>query len=381
MQGRAGQLASRGSRVLFTSFHEAGNNQKMVLSPLQKLTVLPNKRDLDKVLQVTKLEDVAVGKVDEDKRRSWRRPFSEQLCESALLDTLHESVQLARTGRRAWKRGRVDLNTTEFNISPGKMTFLREKGEESTTWQLEPDSYGEISEDQVQRSRLRPFFNPFLSPCMVDRVTKTLEDDGFVCLNPEHPDQHTIVLLETDEQGERFSVTLANDESSNGAKSCQESEEEILPKVISVKTKKKKISNITLFADKSLDLRASLTVYEEDVGNLTYQVHDLLMAAWEQRDDLGGIAIPGLATGVRVDMVKQVTSAYTWAKETEESMMEVTMKVMRMRQRSKMGISEWDKCLEIDARVQGGHLTPEALTDFVLKMKTLFQKVVTEDPL
>ena len=62
-------------------------------------------------------------------------------------------------------------------------------------------------------------------------------------------------------------------------------------------------------------------------------------------------------------------------------MMEVTMKVMRMRQRSKMGISEWDECLEIDARVQGGHLTPEALTDFVLKMKTLFQKVVTEDPL
>ena len=46
-----------------------------------------------------------------------------------------------------------------------------------------------------------------------------------------------------------------------------------------------------------------------------------------------------------------------------------------------MGISEWDECLEIDARAQGGHLTPEALTDFVLKMKTLFKKVVTEDPL
>ena len=76
-----------------------------------------------------------------------------------------------------------------------------------------------------------------------------------------------------------------------------------------------------------------------------------------------------------------MTSAYTWVKDTEESMMEVTMKVMRMRQRSKMGISEWDECLEIDARAQGGHLTPEALTHFVLKMKTLFQKVVTEDPL
>ena len=299
--------------MLFTSFHEAGHNQKIVLAPLQKLAVLPNKRDFNRVLQVTKLEDVAVGKMD--KRRSWRRPFSEQLCERALLDTLHESVQLARSGRRAWKRGRVDLNTTEFNISPGKMTFLREKGEESTTWQLEPDSYGEISEDQVQQSRLRPFFNPFLSPSMVDRVTKTLEDDGFVCLNPEHPDQHTIVHLETDDQGEKFSVTLANHESSNDAESCQESEEERLPKVISVKTKKKKISNITLFADKSLDLRASLTVYEEDVGNLTYQVHDFLMAAWEQRDDLGGIAIPGLATGVRVDVVKQVSFSFLFTKK------------------------------------------------------------------
>ena len=77
-----------------------------------------------------------------------------------------------------------------------------------------------------------------------------------------------------------------------------------------VKTKKKKISNITLFADKSLDLRASLTVYEEDVGNLTYHLHDLLMAAWERRDDRGGIAIPGLVTGVRVDMVKQVSLAF-----------------------------------------------------------------------
>ena len=75
------------------------------------------------------------------------------------------------------------------------------------------------------------------------------------------------------------------------------------------------MTNITLFADKSLDLRASLTVYEEDVGNLTYQVRDFLMAAWEQRDDLGGIAIPGLATGVRVDVVKQVSFSFLFTKK------------------------------------------------------------------
>ena len=47
-------------------------------------------------------------------------------------------------------------------------------------------------------------------------MTKGLQEDGFVCLNPEKPDQFTIVHLETDEQREKFSVTLAKDES----KSC-----------------------------------------------------------------------------------------------------------------------------------------------------------------
>ena len=144
---------------------------------------------------------------------------------------------------------------------------------------------------------------------MVDKVTKALQEDGYVCLNPENPDQHTIVHLETEEQGERFSVTLAKDENSQN-ESNQENREPESPKVISVKTKKKKISNITLFADKALDLRASLTVYEEDLGNLTYHVHDVLMAAWEKRDPQGGIEIPGPATGVRVDMVKQVSFSF-----------------------------------------------------------------------
>ena len=212
---------------------------------------------------------------------------------------------------------------------------------------------------------------------MLERVTGALQQDGFVCLNPENPDQFTIVHLETDEQRERFSVTLAKDENcqneSNQEKGATES-----PKVISVKTKKKKISNITLFADKALDLRASLTVYEEDLGNLTYHVHDVLMAAWEQRDAQGGMEIPGLATGVRVDMVKQVTSAYTWAKEVEEGMVEVTTKVMRLRQRMKGGVTEWEECLEIDVRIQDIELHPDALTDFILKMKTLFQTIASE---
>ena len=315
MQGRARQLAGKGSRVLFTSFHEAGYKQKMVLSPvLQPGVVLPNKQDISRVFHVAKLEDV--GEVEGEKRRNWGPAFSEQLCESALFDTMHESVQLVRSGRRAWKRGRVDLNTAEFNISPGKMTFVSQDGGkcESTTFQLEPNSEGEISESQVQRFGLRPFFNPFLKSCMVDKVTKGLQEEGFVCLNPEKPDQFTIVHLETDEQREKFSVTLAKDESKNWVESSLENSAAEsgtkLPKVTSVKTKKKKISNITLFADKALDLRASLTVYEEDLGNLTYHVHDVLMAAWEQRDAQGGIEIPGLATGVRVDMVKQVRFSF-----------------------------------------------------------------------
>lgn len=312
MQGRARQVAGRGGRVLFTAFHEAGYKQKLVLSPvLQPDVVLPNKRDNSpRVFHVAKLEDVCEVE-GAKKRQNWGPAFSEQLCESALFDTMHESLELVRRGRRAWKSGRVDLNTSEFNISPGKMTFLsQDRGNhDSTTYKLAPNCEGEISESQIQRFGLQPFFNPFLKSCMLDRVTEALQQDGFVCLNPENPDQFTIVHLETDEQRERFSVTLAKDENCEN-KSNQETGATESPKVISVKTKKKKISNITLFADKALDLRASLTVYEEDLGNLTYHVHDVLMAAWEQRDPEGGIEIPGPVTGVRVDMVKQVSFSF-----------------------------------------------------------------------
>jgi len=380
MQGRARQFAGRGSRVLFTAFHEAGFNQKLVLSPVLKPAVVLPKNNSPRVFHVAKLEDVGSEvEASEKKRQSCGSAFSEQLCESALFDTMHESVRLVRTGRKAWKRGRVDLNTAEFNISPGKMTFLSgdSRNGDSTTFQLEPNCEGEISESQVQRFGLRPFFNPFLKSCMLDKVTEVLQEDGFVCLNPENPDQYTIVHLETDEQRERFSVTLTKDEDfQNGVESKGAAES---PKVISVKTKKKKISNITLFADKALDLRASLTVYEEDLGNLTYHVHDVLMAAWEQRDPEGGIEIPGPATGVRVDMVKQVTSANTWAKDVEDAMVEVTTKVMRLKQRLNTGrVTEWEECLEIDVRIQDVELHPDALTDFILKVKTLFQNIATE---
>ena len=74
----------------------------------------------------------------------------------------------------------------------------------------------------------------------------------------------------------------------------------------------------------------------------------------------------------------QVTSAYTWAKEMEDVMVEVTTKVMRLRQRLKGGVTEWEECLEIDVRIQDIELHPDALTDFILKMKTLFQTIASE---
>ena len=76
----------------------------------------------------------------------------------------------------------------------------------------------------------------------------------------------------------------------------------------------------------------------------------------------------------------QVTSAYTWAKEMEDVMVEVTTKVMRLRQRLKGGVTEWEECLEIDVRIQEEEeeLHPGVLTDFVLRMKTLFQNVASE---
>ena len=76
----------------------------------------------------------------------------------------------------------------------------------------------------------------------------------------------------------------------------------------------------------------------------------------------------------------QVTSAYTWAKEVEDVMVEVTTKVMRLRQRLKGGVTEWEECLEIDVRIQEEEeeLHPDVLTDVVLRMKTLFQNVASE---
>ena len=73
-----------------------------------------------------------------------------------------------------------------------------------------------------------------------------------------------------------------------------------------------------------------------------------------------------------------MTSAFTWAKEVDDEMVEVTTKVMRLRQRLKGGVSEWEECLEIDVRVQDVELHPDTLTDLTLKVKTLFQNVVAE---
>ena len=76
----------------------------------------------------------------------------------------------------------------------------------------------------------------------------------------------------------------------------------------------------------------------------------------------------------------QVTSAYTWVKEIEDVMVEVTTKVMRLRQRLKGGVTEWEECLEIDVRIQEEEeeLHPDVLTDVVLRMKTLFQNIASE---
>ena len=75
-----------------------------------------------------------------------------------------------------------------------------------------------------------------------------------------------------------------------------------------------------------------------------------------------------------------MTSAYTWAKEVEDGMVEVTTKVMRLRQRLKGGVTEWEECLEIDVRIQEEEeeLHPDVLTDVVLRMKTLFQNIASE---
>ena len=126
----------------------------------------------------------------------------------------------------------------------------------------------------------------------------------------------------------------------------------IPPKVISVKTKKKRVANITFFTAGILDTRVSLTTFQEDPNTLTSHIKDVLNQCWEKRDAEGGIPTPDGTSGIFMKCLKQVTAGHIWVKpiETEYGDAVIEVKVKEMREKIEHQ-KEWQDCVEIDMTI------------------------------
>lgn len=407
----------REHKVIFTSA-PYGRNRPYVVQNNGRRNIYHYLRTEDKCL-----DDLMSGMHLEDKktRLDWREYSLER-----LQKVLEKSLKMIQN-----KEG---TNTLEFNISPGKFIFIGINNKKFKNVEFAPDKNGVISHTQLKRVGIRPVFNPLLDPSLESEITRNLQKEGFVCLNPKSPDKFTIVHLQAGEKRIHFSVTLALDDNLEeltpqedsrlddikkkaienifNAKTIGEvienstkpkitfrklsllvhpdknshpgaaeafnklqhafneltsgkwtdypvlqidqtvkSKENLIkpPKVVSVRTKNKKINNVTFFSSQYLDMRASITVFEEDVEKLTDHVRDVLNSSWEERDSEGCIPTPEGNTGLYIQMAKQITSGYVWAKEVGDVMLEVRVKRMR----KKEALSEdWQECLEIDFRIE-----------------------------
>ena len=387
VEWRIARMAGKRMATMRTVFHDVGRYQKAIL------TSAPSRRkDPYNIVRITTLTDRQIQmyilfRIEEkglDDLMGRTEYDWEEFSEAALTNILDKSLKMAKDERQA--------KTVEFNISPGKLTFRGQNSNDIAQFgnlSLAPDSEGIISDDQIAKAGLRPMFQPLLAPLVFEEITRNLQTEGFVCLNPKDPERFTTVHLQAGVKRVYFCVTMALDEnleeltpeadsrlddekktaiekvfrattigevldtntnyklafrklsllvhpdknSHPGAteafKKVQNAYEEFKagcfsghsalkieqpetiklsppPKVVSVKTNKKKISNITFFSSAPLNLRASVTVFEEDAEQLTEHVREVLASSWERRDEQGGIATTGRETGLFIHMIKQV---------------------------------------------------------------------------
>ena len=396
VEWRIARMAGKAQRMeaMMIVFHEVGRNQKAILTsaPVRRKGPYIHVRNTNltdrqvQMYQLLRIEDKGLddlmGRMElvaSKEKYDW-----EEFSEAALTNILDKSLKMAKDERQA--------KTVEFNISPGKLTFRGQNSNDIAQFgnlSLAPDSEGIIWDDQIAMAGLRPMFQPLLAPSVFEEITRNLQTEGFVCLNPKDPERFTTVHLQAGVKRVYFCVTMALDEnleeltpeadsrlddekktaiekvfrattigevldtntnykiafrklsllvqpdknSHPGAteafKKVQNAYEEFKagcfsghsalkieqpetiklsppPKVVSVKTNKKKISNITFFSSAPLDLRASVTVFEEDAEQLTEHVREVLASSWERRDEQGGIATTGRETGLFIHMIKQV---------------------------------------------------------------------------
>ena len=124
------------------------------------------------------------------------------------------------------------------------------------------------------------------------------------------------------------------------------------PKVISVKTEKNKICNITFFSGDALDMRASISSFKEDVNKLSDHVRDVLNDCWDKRDTEGGIITPDGNSGIYIQCIKQVTAAHIWLKVVETDFGEAVFEVKVKEMREKIEVqAKWQECVEIDMKI------------------------------
>ena len=286
---------------MMTVFHEIGDGQKAILTSApygrNRPYILSYVRvRAPKVLHLARLENSNLDleqmmnqmSLDRESRtQDWRR-FSK----NALLEVVQKSLDLT-------EKARLKRNSLEFNISPGKLAFnfkstTPEGTEHPRLLELTPNQDGIITKSQLEDLKVISFFNPLLHPSLTQGIAAGLAKAGFECLNPDKPEQLTIVHLLVGENRKHFTVALALDQDLHPLKENLDprlDEEkrkamekifqaktigEVLegsgnPKVVSVKTQKKKMSNITFFSDQFLDLRASLTAFDKE-GRFTFFV-------------------------------------------------------------------------------------------------------------
>ena len=219
VERRIGRQAGKGQRMaaMMTVFHDVGRNQKAILTSAPSgrkgpYIIVRNKNLTERQVQMYQLLRIEEKGLDDLMGRmelvAPRGKYDwTEFSEAALTNILDKSLKMARSNSQA--------KTVEFNISPGKLTFRGQNSNDRAPFgnlSLAPDSKGIISGDQVAKAGLRPIFQPLLEPSVCEEITRNLQTEGFVCLNPKDPERFTIVHLLAGEKRVYFSVTLALDD-------------------------------------------------------------------------------------------------------------------------------------------------------------------------
>lgn len=121
------------------------------------------------------------------------------------VETIEETFQRAL--------GSLDLSKVEnfeFNIIPGKIVFLHQKGGPNEDYKILNRDYDGIL--NLNSYKLKPVYITFINPSLRDTIISRLASNSFTCTNKDTPEVFTNVHLSVGDEKTRFSVRLALDE-------------------------------------------------------------------------------------------------------------------------------------------------------------------------